>query len=136
MARAVLAVAVAALAGVSGAQPAAAATPTIARFSPTRGTVGTTVTLYGSGFAPGDVASFAGIAATTSVTSERKISAVVPTGAVTGPIAVAGSSSSKPFLVSPKITDFSPDHAKPRTEVRIFGSAFAGTTRVAFNGRA
>lgn len=140
MARAVLAVAVAALAGVSGAQPAAAATPTIAHFSPARGTVGATVTLFGSGFASDDVVSFGGVPATTSLLGDRRISAVVPMGAVTGTISVSGASgsgaSSSPFLVAPKITDFSPDHGKPKTEVRIFGSAFTGTTRVAFNGRA
>ena len=62
----------------------------VTSFTPTHSLVGATVTINGSGFTVGSTVSFNGTLAT-SVTyvSASQVTAVVPTGATTGPITVA-----------------------------------------------
>jgi hypothetical protein len=79
--------------------------PTIGSFSPTKGPVGTKVTLTGTGFTGATKVKFGGTAATTlKVVSATTITTKVPTGAVTGTILVktpAGTAtSSTPFKVT------------------------------------
>jgi hypothetical protein len=71
-----------------GVAPAAATVPTITSFSPTSGTLGTTVTITGSAFTGASAVKFHGASSTFSVLSSTKIRATVPTGASTGPISV------------------------------------------------
>lgn len=59
-------------------------------FTPTDGTVGTTVTLSGAGFTGATSVKFNGVSATFSVVSDTQISATVPAGAASGPITVTG----------------------------------------------
>ncbi len=61
--------------------------PTITGFTPTRGPVGTTVTITGTGFAPPATVSFNGVNASISFTATQ-IQATVPAGATSGPITV------------------------------------------------
>lgn len=63
--------------------------PVITSFSPTSGSVGTSVTINGNTFTGATQVTFGGVAATTfKVVSDTEVTATVPTGAVTGPIAI------------------------------------------------
>jgi len=66
-----------------------AVVPSIISFSPTSGPVGTSVTITGHSFTKATKVTFGGVAATSyQVISDTEVKALVPTGAVTGPIAV------------------------------------------------
>src|SRR3954465_2038914 len=85
---------------------AAADAPTISDVSPGRSGIGGTVVISGSGFTGTTGVSFNGVAATFTESSDEQVSAVVPAGALTGPITVeakAGSVSSADFVVQPDI---------------------------------
>jgi uncharacterized repeat protein (TIGR03803 family) len=79
-------------------------TPVIKSFSPTSGTVGTQVTITGTGFTGASKVTFGGVKATTyTVDSGTQITAIVPAGAVTGKIAVTttgGTASKGTFTVN------------------------------------
>lgn len=63
--------------------------PTVTGFSPSSGSVGTPVTITGTAFTGATKVTFGGIAATQfTVNSVTQITATVPTGAITGKIAV------------------------------------------------
>jgi IPT/TIG domain len=62
--------------------------PKITSFSPTAGKAGTSVTITGSAFTGATAVTFNGVPATFTVTSDTQITATVPSGASTGPIAV------------------------------------------------
>jgi uncharacterized repeat protein (TIGR03803 family) len=64
-------------------------TPQILSFSPPSGPVGTVVTIAGVSLTQTSKVAFGGIAATFTVNSDTQVTATVPTGAVTGPIAIA-----------------------------------------------
>jgi IPT/TIG domain-containing protein len=132
---------------VVGMPPALAAAPTITSFSPTCGPVGTQVIITGTGFqdapSPVSAVTFNGTAATTfTVNSNTQITATVPTGATTGPIAVTDSegtaTSTTSFSVStgsgPCISSFSPTSGNVGTVVTITGGSFTGATSVTFGG--
>jgi IPT/TIG domain len=64
-------------------------TPFIKSFSPTSGKVGTKVVITGTTFTGATKVTFGGVAATTfNVDSDTQVTAFVPTGAVTGKIAI------------------------------------------------
>ncbi len=116
--------------------------PNIASFSPPSGTVGTVVTLTGTGFRGASKVAFNGTAATSfTVLSDSSIQATVPVGASTGPITVETSggtgTSTTSFIfnaaVAPSITSFSPPNGPVGTEVTLIGTNFTGTTEVRFN---
>jgi uncharacterized protein (TIGR03437 family) len=62
--------------------------PTITKFSPTGGPVGTSVTITGTGLKQTTKVTFDGKSATFTVNSDTQVTADVPTGAATGKIAV------------------------------------------------
>ncbi|HEU4768715.1 MAG TPA: IPT/TIG domain-containing protein, partial [Pyrinomonadaceae bacterium] len=73
-------------------------------FAPGQGGIGTSVTIYGTGFNQGvSAVSFNGVAASISSTNLASVVAVVPAGATTGPITVVTSrgsvTSARPFVV-------------------------------------
>ena len=80
--------------------------PTIASFTPSSGPAGTTVTLTGSNFFSSTSVKFNGVSATFTVNNNGSITATVPAGAGTGPIAVTNSVgttiSGSSFTVTPK----------------------------------
>ena len=130
-----------------GTPAALAAAPTITSFSPTCGQVGTQVIITGTAFqdAPSAVSAvaFNGTAATTfTVNSDTQITATVPTGATSGPIAVTDSegtaTSTTNFVVAtaagPCISTFTPTSGNPGTVVTITGGGFSGATAVTFGG--
>jgi len=80
--------------------------PEVTSFTPTSGPVGQSVTITGNSFTAATKVTFGGIAATSyKVINDTTVDALVPTGAVTGPIAVTtaggtGTSASN-FTVTP-----------------------------------
>lgn len=80
-------------------------TPAVLSFTPMQGPVGTTVTINGTSFTGATKVTFGGVAASSfQVISDTEVKAIVPSGAVTGPIAVTTSSgtgvSSQNFTVT------------------------------------
>ena len=118
--------------------------PHISSFAPTSGTLGTRVTITGSGFTGATRVAFNRVAASFSVNSDTHITATVPDGATTGQISVTTPSgtgwsfSRTPFTVdstgAPTITSYSPASGSVGWTVTLRGTNFTGTTRVSFNG--
>lgn len=124
-----------------------AVAPAISSFTPTNGSVGTTITINGSGLAGASSVKFNGTAAAFSVASAAKLTATVPSGATSGSIAIIAPgglvTSSAKFTVSttptsspPFIASFSPASGAAGTTVTITGANFTGATSVKFNGTA
>jgi YD repeat-containing protein len=118
-------------------------TSSITQLSPNAGIPGTPVTISGSGF--GDTQStsmvfFNNAPAVATSWSNTSITAVVPPGASSGPVAVSvngAASTSLAFSVGPTIAAISPTSGKPQTTVIITGINFGSTqgpSTVAFNG--
>ena len=116
--------------------------PVITGFTPARGTLGSTVTLTGTGFTRVRRVWFAPSRdATFLADSDTEMKLIVPFGALTGRITlVAGSVSYSDgeFVVdansAPTLTRISPSAGGVNTSVSLSGSGFTGITRVSFNG--
>jgi hypothetical protein len=106
--------------------------PTISSFSPTSGPVGTTVTIRGTNFTGATAVKFAGRSASFTVDTATKITATVPSGAVTGP--AFSSTRFRVTTAKPTISSFSPTSGPVGTLVTINGTNFTGTTSVKFAG--
>jgi IPT/TIG domain len=114
--------------------------PTVTSFTPASGPVGTSVSITGTNFTGLTGVSFGGVAATTTnFVSDTNVTATVPTGAVTGHVAVSTGNgtgqSSGNFTVTtsgtpPKITSFSPQFGRAGALINISGSGFTGATSV------
>jgi endonuclease G len=120
-----------------------AAAPGITSFSPTSGTVGTSVTINGTNFSSASLVTFNGTSASFTLNSSIKITATVPSGATTGRIAVTTpggtATSSSNFTVTsgtpaPVIISFSPTSGSVGASVTINGTNFNSTSAVKFNG--
>jgi hypothetical protein len=119
------------------------AVPTVSSFSPTSGTVGTSVTINGTNFVGITGVAFNGVPVPSVapgnfvVNSSTKITAPVPSGASTGKITVTNSggtgTSASTFTVKPSITSLSPASGSIGLPVTINGEGFTGTTSVKFN---
>jgi hypothetical protein len=119
--------------------------PTITSFTPTCGSVGTSVTITGTNLFDtvtdeGTVKFNGTTAAITGGASPTQISAVVPVGATTGKITVttgvATGTSATDFTVASScvtITTFTPTSGPVGTVVTITGTGFTGATAVSFN---
>jgi hypothetical protein len=119
--------------------PAAASGPTITSFTPTSGTVGTTVVITGTGFTGATAVVFGATSAKFSVASSTTIDTTVPNGALRGTLSVhtpSGNvtSKNKYFKVTPAITGFTPGFGSAGGSVTISGSAFTGATKITFDG--
>src|SRR5207249_9392305 len=116
-----------------------AAVVSLLNFTPKSGLVGTTVTLYGTGFSTtgqNTVTFFNGKVATVTSATATQIVTSVPAGATNGPITVTtptgSATSSTSFtvtntvttLAAPKITSFTPTIGAPGTAVTITGANF------------
>ncbi len=119
--------------------------PTVTSFSPTSGPVGTAVDIQGTNFTGVTSVTFNGTPDPSyTVNSSSDISAHVPNGASTGPIAVTTGNgtgtSSTSFQVttsgggSPTVTSFTPTSGPVGTNVSITGTGFTGATAVTFGG--
>jgi outer membrane protein assembly factor BamB len=105
----------------------AAAVPVVSSLSPASGTIGAEVTIAGSGFAGATGVTFGTAASEFTVDSASKITATVPAGASTGPVAVTGpggtASTTKTFTVTPGIA-LSAVSGPPTTTVTVSGAGF------------
>jgi len=112
--------------------------PKVTAFAPNRGPAGTVVTLVGSGLTGTRSVLFGGVAASviTNLTSAQ-VSAVVPSGVVTGPITLAtdvGTNvTENPFYGAPQITSFTPPSGPTGTAVTLNGINLLGATEVQLN---
>jgi putative Ig domain-containing protein/IPT/TIG domain-containing protein len=113
--------------------PGEAAAPAVSSVSPASGTIGTEVTISGSGFAGVTGVSFGTAASQFSVRSSSEITATVPARASTGPVTVAGPggkvSSPKTFTVTPGIV-LSAESGPPGTTVTVAGAGFGAQEAV------
>ncbi len=136
------------VAEVAGVPAARAAAPVVIVFLPVTGVVGTSVTITGIGFHDSSVATgvtFNDTAATSfTVDSDTQITATVPVGATTGPVAVTDGegtgASAICFVVTPSppptILLFAPSSGPAGTTVTLTGTGYTGATSVKFHGRA
>lgn len=115
--------------------------PYVTDFSPTIGPVGATVTIDGLNFTGTPTVKFNGTTASAKLVGTTQISATVPSGATTGPIAVTDNGST--FITStnfdvtgsgPVIDDFTPTNGVRGATVTINGGNFNNVTGVSFNG--
>jgi hypothetical protein len=105
---------------------------------PASGDVGIKIVIRGSGLSSATGVSFNGTAAKFMVVNGSEITAMVPIGAVSGPVIItspAGTlASSVPFLVNPQIKTFTPESGPIGTTVTITGASFTQAVDVAFSG--
>ncbi len=141
--RRVAGVAVAAGLLVLGLAAPALATHTATTHTPSSGPVGCEVTIAGTGFAGVTSVTFNGTSSSFTTDSATQITAVVPSGATTGPIIVSeGAGDPKTvtggnFIVAsttcPTVSSFAPTSGAVGTSVVITGTNFTGATAVRFN---
>lgn len=110
----------------------------VLQFTPGTGPVGTTVTIYGTGFSAtpaSNTVKFNGTTATVLTASTTVLTANVPSGATTGSIAVTVGANTATSVASfavgtnpaPTITSFSPAIGPPGTAVTITGTNYNTT---------
>ena len=121
--------------------------PTISGFTPSSGTVGTSVTITGTGFDPtpaNDQVAFNGTWTGISAATSTQLTVAVPYAASTGPIGVRVNGSTPVYTSSiftvppPTISSFTPISGTAGTSVTITGTGFANTpsgNHVTFNGQ-
>ena len=116
----------------------------IKRFFPPRGDAGITVEIRGKNFLTTDQIFVGNLPMRITAVGPRRITAVVPRGAISGPISIKRSGavaavSRRIFIISlpqPVIAAFAPTRGAPGTVVRITGSNFDTTDTVKLGGRA
>ncbi|MFN7311928.1 MAG: BNR-repeat neuraminidase N-terminal domain-containing protein, partial [Bacteroidota bacterium] len=114
--------------------------PTVSTLSSSSGTVGSAVTITGTGFTWATGVTFGGVNAIFNVVNNTTITCTVPSGAVTGTVSVinpagsAVSSTNYTVIGVPVITSFTPSTAPAGSTVTINGSNFQSITGVTFNG--
>lgn len=109
----------------------------VLQFTPSTGTTGTPVTIYGTGFSATpaqNTVNFNGVSATVLSSSSNEITTTVPAGITTGPISVTSptgsATSATAFTVpanAPAITSFTPNIADAGATVAISGTNFDTT---------
>ena len=106
---------------------------------PTYGKVGKTIDILGQGLTGTTGVSFDGVAATFNNVSDTYITAVIPTGALTGTVTVTtfttSYNSSQIFRVAPQFTSFKPGAGKVNSTVTITGVSLSQTTQVIIGGK-
>ncbi len=122
---------------VTSTQSYAAAGPTITSFT-VRGIEGASVTVNGTGFVNVQSVAFGAASPSITVTSATQLKAVVPPGAITGPIVVttplgAGTSTTS-FDVLPTIASFNPTNGAPGETITLTGTGLAQASSVSFGG--
>jgi len=120
--------------------------PRVTGFAPSNGAVGTAVTIAGSGLQTTQAVYFGGVASQSFTAAPTSVTAIVPPGALTGPVSVAtaggGDASLAFFQVTPAgpvpappvITGVTPASGPAGTQVMIAGTNFAGASSVTFGG--
>jgi YD repeat-containing protein len=112
----------------------------ILQFTPTSGPIGTTVTIYGTGFSSNpsqDTASFNGVTASIISATQNQLVTTVPTGATTGTLSVTSPNgsftSTQQFTVGvpvgvPTISGFTPPSGLAGNTVTVSGNNFDTVT--------
>ncbi|MDB6131272.1 MAG: domain, repeat protein [Verrucomicrobiales bacterium] len=113
----------------------------ITGFDPIAAPLGIPVTIVGNNFLDATAVTFSsGVSASFSILDNTRIEAVVPAGAVSGPVSVTTprntSSSPGPFYLPPSVTGVNPTHAEGGTSIVISGGNFLGASSVTINGAA
>jgi uncharacterized repeat protein (TIGR03803 family) len=102
------------------------------------GLVGSLVEILGSGFTGATLVNFNGVGVVPHVDSDTYLIARVPNGARSGTLTVTTPSGIIPsmtsFLVTPKISSFTPTSGPVGTVVTVYGQSFTGATKVTFGG--
>jgi uncharacterized repeat protein (TIGR03803 family) len=101
------------------------------------GNVGAKVGVFGGGFTSASVVKFGGVAAkSVTLSGTTYLTAVVPTGAHTGPVTVTTGTTTRTspqtYRVKPKITNFTPSSGPVGTLVTINGTGLIQTSAVSF----
>ena len=118
-------------------------TPNITTMSPSSGTVGTVVTLTGTGFGllqGNSTVTFNGAPGIPTAWSDTSITVPAPVAGSTGPVVVTVdgvASAGKTFTLPPVLTSISPASGWNNVPVTLTGSGFAsgiGSSTVKFNG--
>lgn len=116
--------------------------PQVNSFTPSSGSVGTSVTVTGINFTGVTQVTFNGApAASFQVMADTQLTAVVPSGATVGPIFVTSAGGtggsqqqfSENSTAPPTVSSFTPTSGTPGTQVTINGTNFTGTQWVTFN---
>ena len=109
--------------------------------TPAAGPVGTRVVIDGSGLSGATAVTFGGVPATTFANlSGTQVSAVVPAGAASGPVAVTTAAAAVNSLIrftvvpAPAISGFTPGGGPVGSSLTINGSGLTSATDVAVNG--
>ena len=114
--------------------------PSITTFSPAGGAPGISVVIQGGNLLGATAVKLNGTSAAFTVNSGTQITFTVPANATSGAISVttpAGTATSTTsFMVTPRITGFTPASGAVGASVVINGANFTGATAVAFNGTA
>ncbi|GJG96677.1 IPT/TIG domain-containing protein [Cupriavidus pauculus] len=128
-----------AVGNITAVRADAANTLTVASFAPAGGSIGTKVTVYGTGFsttAAANAVKFNGVSAVVNAASATALQVTVPSGATTGTISVSNANgtavSAASFVVGaatagPSISDFTPALGLAGTPITITGSGFQST---------
>lgn len=121
----------------------ATAAPTLSNITPRSGEIGSTVTLFGTGFSTTpspNIVKFNGIVATVTNATATSLTVTVPPGATSGDVTVAVGGNTSPgvhFDVTIVITSYNPTSGSVGTSVVITGSGFdskPSAQTVKFNG--
>lgn len=113
--------------------------PVITSFTPTSGLVGSSVVISGDYFNNASSVTFNGVSATFTINSNSQITATVPAGTTSGPIAVTTptgtgtSATNYDPVLAPSISSFTPTSGFVGTQVQITGSDFTTVSSVRFN---
>lgn len=119
-----------------GAGSAQAQVATVSAFQPLSGKPGASVKITGANFTTAKTVTFFGVQAVFFIESDTVLYATVPDDALTGPIGVnnsiGGGASSTSFVVTPRITELTPDRGLSGRNVLIQGHNLANVTNVYF----
>ena len=106
---------------------------------PAYGKVGNTIDILGQGLTGVNAVSFDGVAATFTNVSDTYITAVVPTGALTGTVTVttftASFKSNQIFRVTPQLVSFKPGAGKVGSSVTLTGVSLTQAAQVTIGGK-
>lgn len=102
------------------------------------GKIGASVGIFGQGFNAATNVLFGGTPATFTVSSDTYLTAIVPSGALTGPVTVAtpggNLTTRRAFRVLPQIKSISPTSGPVGANVQITGASFSQIKKVTFGG--
>jgi uncharacterized repeat protein (TIGR03803 family) len=109
----------------------------LVRTQPTSSKEGTMIGIFGEGFTRSSVVQFGGVQATSvKLSGSTFLTAIVPTGALTGPVTVTTGgttlASNPEFRVTPQLLSFNPPSGPVGTQVTITGTGFTQTVGVGF----